>query len=79
LADLQVWIFSVENMRNTYLKDVRKAWEDSKVLFGKTKVMARALGTTPEDEYRENLYKLSKVRLPLDVADHRNCVVMLVY
>jgi mRNA turnover protein 4 len=48
------------------LKDVRKAWEDSKVLFGKTKVMAKALGTTPEDEYQENLYKLSKVRLPLD-------------
>jgi mRNA turnover protein 4 len=54
-------------MRNTYLKDVRKAWEDSKVLFGKTKVMAKALGTTPEDEYQENLYKLSKVRLPRDV------------
>jgi mRNA turnover protein 4 len=53
-------------MRNTYLKDVRKAWEDSKVLFGKTKVMAKALGTTPEDEYQENLYKLSKVRLLLD-------------
>lgn len=64
-------------MRNTYLKDVRKAWEDSKVLFGKTKVMAKALGTTPEDEYQENLYKLSKVRLPLDFSDNRNYMVML--
>jgi len=54
-----VWVFSVENMRNTYLKDVRKAWDDSKVLFGKTKVMAKALGTTPEDEYQVNLHKLS--------------------
>jgi mRNA turnover protein 4 len=66
-------------MRNTYLKDVRKAWEDSKVLFGKTKVMARALGTSPEDEYQENLYKLSKVRLSLDDPDDRNCEVMLGY
>jgi len=48
-------------MRNTYLKDVRKAWDDSKVLFGKTKVMAKALGTTQENEYQENLHKLSKV------------------
>jgi mRNA turnover protein 4 len=60
-ADRQVWVFSVENMRNTYLKDVRKAWDDSKVLFGKTKVMAKALGTTPEDEYQVNLHKLSNV------------------
>jgi len=52
-------------MRNTYLKDVRKAWDDSKVLFGKTKVMAKALGTTQEDEYQENLHKLSKVSFRL--------------
>ena len=51
-------------MRNTYLKDVRKAWDDSKVLFGKTKVMAKALGTTQENEYQENLHKLSKVLFP---------------
>ena len=48
-------------MRNTYLKDVRKAWDDSKVLFGRTKVMAKALGTTQEDEYQVNLHRLSKV------------------
>jgi hypothetical protein len=61
IADRQVWVFGVENMRNTYLKDVRKQWEDSKVLFGRTKVMAKALGTTQEDEYQVNLHKLSKV------------------
>jgi mRNA turnover protein 4 len=60
-ADRQVWVFAVENMRNTYLKDVRKAWDGSKVLFGRTKVMAKALGATPEDEYQTNLHKLSKV------------------
>jgi mRNA turnover protein 4 len=64
-ADLQAWVFGVENMRNTYLKDVRKAWDDSKVMFGRTKVMAKALGTTKEDEYQVNLHKLSKVRLIL--------------
>ena len=54
-ADRQVWVFSVENMRNTYLKDVRKAWDDSKVLFGRTKIMAKAMGTSQEDEYQENI------------------------
>ena len=48
-------------MRNTHLKDVRKAWDDSKVHFGKTKVMAKALGTAEADEYQDNLHKLSKV------------------
>ena len=61
-----MWIFDVENMRNTYLKDVREAWNDSKVLFGRTKVMAKALGTTREDEYQENLHKLSRVRFLFD-------------
>jgi mRNA turnover protein 4 len=62
---LQVWVFGVENMRNTFLKDVRAAWNDSRVLFGRTKIMAKALGTTQEDEYQENMHKLSKVCKPL--------------
>ena len=69
IADRQVWVFGVENMRNTYLKDVRKQWEDSKVLFGRTKVMAKALGTTQEDEYQVNLHKLSKVSFIDRVTD----------
>lgn len=31
-----------------------------RLFFGKTKVMAKALGTTPEDEYQTNTAKLSK-------------------
>ncbi|KAI9831356.1 MAG: hypothetical protein M1819_005130 [Sarea resinae] len=54
------FVFSVENMRNTYLKDVRTEFSDSRLFFGKTKVMAKALGTTVEDEYEPNLSKLSK-------------------
>ncbi|BFZ59507.1 mRNA turnover and ribosome assembly protein [Saitoella coloradoensis] len=54
------WVFSVENMRNTYLKQVRSEWKDSRILFGRTKVMAKALGTTPEDEAADGLFKLTK-------------------
>lgn len=32
-----------------------------RLFFGKTKVMAKALGTSPEDEYQPNLNELAKV------------------
>lgn len=55
-----IFVFSVENMRNTYLKDVRQHFSsDSRLFFGKTKVMAKALGTTAEDEHAPGLGKLS--------------------
>ncbi|ORY63554.1 ribosomal protein L10-domain-containing protein [Pseudomassariella vexata] len=52
-------VFAVENMRNTYLKDVRKELSDSRIFLGKTTVMSRALGRTPEEETAENLHKLN--------------------
>jgi len=43
------YVFAVDNMRNTYLKDVRAALSaDSRLFFGKTKVMAKALGASSE-------------------------------
>ncbi|KAK5118870.1 hypothetical protein LTR62_000079 [Meristemomyces frigidus] len=56
-----VFVFSVENMRNTYLKDVRQQFaEDGRLFYGKTKVMAKALGTCAEDEYAAGLGRLSR-------------------
>ncbi|CAZ84748.1 unnamed protein product [Tuber melanosporum] len=55
-----VFVFSVDNMRNTHLKEVRTDFSDSRIFFGKTKVMAKALGTSASDEYRLNLSSLSK-------------------
>ncbi|KAF8465271.1 ribosomal protein L10-domain-containing protein [Kalaharituber pfeilii] len=55
-----IFVFSVDNMRNTYLKDVRNELNDSRLFFGKTKVMAKALGVTREDEYRDGLSTLSQ-------------------
>ena len=39
-----LYVFTVNNMRNTYLKEVRTTLSDSRLFFGKTKVMAKALG-----------------------------------
>lgn len=48
-------------MRNTHLKTVRKLWKDSaRIFFGRATVMAKALGTTPEEEHRPGLHKLSQ-------------------
>ncbi|PYI00669.1 60S acidic ribosomal protein P0 [Aspergillus sclerotiicarbonarius CBS 121057] len=54
-----LFVFAVDNMRNTYLKDVRTEFADSRLFFGKTKVMAVALGHNPENEAAPNLHVLS--------------------
>ncbi|KAK3940354.1 ribosomal protein L10-domain-containing protein, partial [Diplogelasinospora grovesii] len=54
------FVFSIDNMRNNYLKDVRHELSDCRLFFGKTKLTARALGSTPEDSQADGLYKLSR-------------------
>lgn len=56
-----VWVLDVENMRNTFLKQIRQDWEGSRILFGRTKLMQKVIGRSPEDEYMENSHELSKV------------------
>ncbi|XP_026576977.1 mRNA turnover protein 4 homolog [Pseudonaja textilis] len=56
----RLFIFSVANMRNNKLKDIRSAWKHSRIFFGKNKVMIVALGHSPSDEYKDNLHEVSK-------------------
>ncbi|KJA23992.1 hypothetical protein HYPSUDRAFT_39112 [Hypholoma sublateritium FD-334 SS-4] len=54
------WLFEVGSMRNSHLKTVRKLWKDSaRMFFGRGAVMAKALGTTAEEEHRTGLSKLA--------------------
>lgn len=48
-------------MRNSYLKEIRHDFKDSRFFFGKNRVMAKALGTTVEEEYKEGLSAIAKV------------------
>ena len=51
-----LYIFSVDNMRNTFLKQVRDALkESSRFFFGKNRVMKKALGTNQEEAYKHDL------------------------
>ncbi|KAI3399400.1 hypothetical protein diail_7127 [Diaporthe ilicicola] len=53
------FVLSFDNMRNNHLKDVRHELSDSRLFFGKTKLMARALGTSPEDAAADGIHRLS--------------------
>jgi len=48
-------------MRNTHLKTVRKLWKDSaRIFFGRGAVMAKALGTSPEEEHKLGMHQLAQ-------------------
>lgn len=55
-----VWLFSVGNMRNSYLKEVRQLWDGSRLFYGKLGVIRKALGTEPEDEVRTGISGIAK-------------------
>ncbi|KAH8878556.1 hypothetical protein GQ53DRAFT_756617 [Thozetella sp. PMI_491] len=54
------FVFRVDNMRNNYLKDVRHELKDCRLFFGKTKLTARAIGTTPEEAQADGIDGLAK-------------------
>ncbi|KAF3770335.1 mRNA turnover protein 4 [Cryphonectria parasitica EP155] len=54
------FVLGFDNMRNNHLKDVRREMVDSRIFFGKTKLMSRALGTDPSTAVAENIHRLSR-------------------
>ncbi|CAG5129291.1 unnamed protein product, partial [Candidula unifasciata] len=52
-----IFTFSVYNMRNDKLKEIRQEWSHSRLFFGKNKLLQIALGSIEDGEYRENLSK----------------------
>eukprot|EP00039_Didymoeca_costata_P019806 m.339001 g.339001 ORF g.339001 m.339001 type:complete len:219 (+) comp18628_c0_seq1:164-820(+) len=55
-----IYLFIVENMRNAKLKDVRKEWRDSRMFLGRNKVIALALGKTPETECKPGVHEIAQ-------------------
>lgn len=56
-----LWILQLDDVRTPVLQDIRSDWVGSKLLLGKRRVLEKALGDTPEEEYKDNLHKLSKL------------------
>jgi len=56
-----IYMFSIENVRNYFLKEIRTELKETNRFFmGKNRVMAHALGTTSENEYKQNFHQISK-------------------
>jgi len=55
----RIFTFSVQNMRNSKLKDVRQEWKQSRFHFGKNKLLGLALGKSKADEYKDGLSEVS--------------------
>ena len=60
-----LYVFSVDNMRNNHLQAVRDAWKNDnrKATFFmcKNRIMALALGREEAEEYNDNLHKVSQL------------------
>ncbi|KAF7493764.1 mRNA turnover protein 4 -like protein [Sarcoptes scabiei] len=57
----RIYVFRVDNMRNSRLKELRTELRDSRFFFGKNKVMIIGLGRTKTEEYKQNLHKLARI------------------
>lgn len=55
------WVLQLDDVRTPVLQDIRSDWTGSKLLLGKRRVLEKALGDTPAEEYKENSHKLAKL------------------
>ena len=54
-----VYVFSVQNPRNSKFKELRERWKTSRFYQGKNKVVQLAFGRTEAEEYKDNLHLVS--------------------
>ncbi|XP_077268057.1 ribosomal protein LP0-like [Temnothorax americanus] len=54
-----IFLISVQNTRNTKLLELRAEWKDSKLFFGKLRIIALGLGKSKETEIAEGIHKLA--------------------
>ena len=57
-----IFMFSVHNMRNNLLKELRSEWkQNSRFIFCKNRIMQLGLGKSNEDEAEPDLHKVCKL------------------
>jgi len=57
------YLFSVGNMRNNHLKEVREKWKGSSIYWGMNGVARKALGMDEGSEVGEGIREISKVSI----------------
>ena len=56
------FVFSIDNNRNTHLKNLRDEWKGKANFFmGKNRVMALALGKSEAEEYSDGLHQVASI------------------
>ncbi|EFN72046.1 mRNA turnover protein 4-like protein [Camponotus floridanus] len=55
----RIFLISVQNTRNTKLLELRTEWNDSRLFFGKLRIIALGLGKTRETEVADGIHKLA--------------------
>lgn len=56
-----LWVLQLDDVRTPVLQDIRSDWVGSKLMLGRRRVLEKALGDTPEEEYKDNLSRVSKL------------------
>ncbi|CAH2353679.1 ribosome assembly factor Mrt4p [[Candida] railenensis] len=56
-----VWVLQLDDVRTPVLQDIRSDWKGSKLILGKRRVLEKALGDNANEEYKDNLHKLTKL------------------
>lgn len=55
----RIFLIAIQNTRNTKLLDLRAEWKDSRLFFGKLRIIALGLGLSKETEVAEGIHKLA--------------------
>jgi len=55
----RIFLILIQNTRNTKLLDLRAELKDSKLFFGKLRIIALGLGKTKETEVADGIHKLA--------------------
>lgn len=58
-----VWVLQLDDVRTPVLQDIRSDWGGSKLILGKRRVLEKALGDNANEEYKDNLHRLTKLCL----------------
>lgn len=60
-----IYLIRVDNMRNTFLKQFREDYIESKIFFGKTTIMAKALEMSEEEALSQFSQHISGINVGL--------------
>lgn len=55
-----VWVLALDDVRTPVLQQLRQDWTGSRLVLGKRRVLEKALGDLPAEEYKDNLHQLAK-------------------